>query len=129
MKRMKRILELLLPKDEKVLSLSPRPSQERDKEKTKFKEYQVKEFKKTIRSLLTDLDQYVDEKDKASLVVSHPPGAIICEDLERESLSGIKQPADSTTNSEVPSTFQDMMMAVKAYSGTQNFMQQRYRMH
>lgn len=129
---------LALARDEKRLSLSPRPP-ERDKEKAKSKEHQVKEFKRSIRTLLTDLDQYVDEKsvlsNSSSATSIHPPGAIICEDLERESLS-IRQPLQSSDQThEVPSTVQNLLLAAKGYTtmagnqagATQEIFQEQYQ--
>ncbi|ESO02454.1 hypothetical protein HELRODRAFT_188711 [Helobdella robusta] len=46
---------------------------------------QKDDLKKTIRSLLTDLDQYVDESDRASISLDLP-GAVSCSDLEKDSL-------------------------------------------
>ena len=76
----------------------------REKEKVKTKEHQVKEAKKIIRTLLNDMEQYVDEKTvsgppdesqavrqteadrERSVGAVHRPGSISCEDLERELL-------------------------------------------
>lgn len=127
---------LALARDDKRLSLSPRPP-ERDKEKAKSKEHQVKEFKRSIRTLLTDLDQYVDEKsvlsNSSSATSIHPPGAIICEDLERESLRQPLQSAEPTH--EVPSTVQNLLLAAKGYTSiasnqagaTQETFQEQYQ--
>ena len=48
------------------------------------KNHQIKDIKKTIRTLLTDLDQYVDENDRTSLSLDLP-GAMMSSDLEKAS--------------------------------------------
>lgn len=84
--------------DNQVPSISPKQIVN-DKVKTQ-KEKMQKDLKKTIRSLLTDLDQYVDEKDRTSISLDLP-GAVSCADLERETLG---YPIKSPDSVPLPST-------------------------
>ena len=85
--------------DNQVPSISPKQIIN-DKLKTQ-KEKMQKDLKKTIRSLLTDLDQYVDEKDRTSISLDLP-GAVSCADLERETLGYPIKPPDSVPQPSAP---------------------------
>lgn len=102
-------------KEEKRSSVSPRPT-ERNKEKAKLKEHHAKEFKRSIRTLLRDHDQYVEDCGALNSSSIHPPGAIICEDLERETLNmqGVRNV--ELASYEVPSNVQNLMLAAEAIS-------------
>lgn len=97
------------------LAVSPRPP-EREKEKAKLKEHQAKEFKRSIRTLLRDHNQYVEDGGTSNSSSIHPPGAIICEDLERETLSMQRDASAELASHEVPSSVQNLMLAAKSIS-------------
>lgn len=66
--------------------------------KTKYsKDNQMKDLKKTIRTLLTDLDQYVDESDRTSLSLDLP-GAVNCSDIEKDAMYTSKKASGSQSS-------------------------------